>query len=45
MRPFGAGKVVLVILFSSLTIALGSAVTPNPKLVALVPPRHEWLPE
>jgi hypothetical protein len=38
MRPFGAGKVVLVILFSSLTIALGSAVTPNPKLVALVPP-------
>lgn len=38
MRPFGAGKVVLVILFSSLTIARASAVTPNPKLVALVPP-------
>ena len=38
MRPFGIGKVVLVVLFSLLTIALGSAVTPNPKLVALVPP-------
>ena len=38
MRPFGAGKVVLVVLFSLLAIALGSAVTPNPKLVALVPP-------
>jgi hypothetical protein len=38
MRPFGVGKIILVVLFSLLTIALGSAVTPNPKLVALVPP-------
>jgi hypothetical protein len=38
MRPFGVGKVVLVVLFSLLTIALGSAVTPNPKLLSLVPP-------
>jgi hypothetical protein len=38
MRPFGVGRVVLVVLFSLLTIALGSAVTPNPKLLSLVPP-------
>jgi hypothetical protein len=38
MRPFGVGKVVLVVLFSLLTIALGSAVTPNSKLLSLVPP-------
>jgi hypothetical protein len=38
MRPFGAGKVVPVILCHVFTIAFASAVTPNPKLVALVPP-------
>src|SRR3984957_6526645 len=38
MRPFCVGKVVLAVLFSLLTIAPGSAVAPNPKLVALVPP-------
>ena len=38
MRPFGVGRVVLVVLFSLLTIALGSAVTPNSKLLSLVPP-------
>src|ERR1700733_1686085 len=38
MRPFGVGNVVLVVLFFLLTIAPGSAVSPNPKLVALVPP-------
>ena len=38
MRPFGVGNVVLVVLIFLLTIAPGSAVSPNPKLVALVPP-------
>jgi hypothetical protein len=38
MRPFGVGNVVLVVLIFLLTIAPGSAVSPNPNLVALVPP-------
>ena len=38
MRPFGVGNVVLVVLFFLLAIAPGLAVSPNPKLVALVPP-------
>jgi hypothetical protein len=38
MRRFGVGKLVLVVLFSFFVVALASAVTPNPKLVALVPP-------
>ena len=38
MRPFGVGNVVLVVLFFLLAIAPGLAVSPNPNLVALVPP-------
>src|ERR1700733_9981736 len=38
MRPFGVGNVVLVVLIFLLTIAPGSAVSPNPNLVVLVPP-------
>jgi hypothetical protein len=38
MPRFRIGKVVLLAAFPFLTVALASAVTPNPKLLALVPP-------
>lgn len=38
MRLFSVGKVVLVVLFPLFTIALARAVTPNPKLLSMVPP-------
>jgi hypothetical protein len=38
MRRFRFGEVVLAVLFPLFTIALASAVTPNPKLLSLVPP-------
>lgn len=38
MRRFHVGKVVLVVLFSFVTIASMSAVTPDAKLLSLVPP-------
>jgi hypothetical protein len=38
MWRFGVNKVVLVVLLTLFTIASASAVTPNPKLLSLVPP-------
>ena len=38
MRRIRVSKVVLLVLFPFLTIALASAVTPNPRLLSLVPP-------
>src|ERR1700758_5012436 len=38
MRRIRVSKVVLLVLFPFFTIALASAVTPNPKLLSLVPP-------
>jgi hypothetical protein len=38
MRRFHVGKVVLGVVFSFFAVVLASAVTPNPKLLSLVPP-------
>ena len=38
MRRIRVSKVVLLVLFPFFTIALASAVTPNPRLLSLVPP-------
>jgi hypothetical protein len=38
MRRFRIGNVALLIVFPFLTVALASAVAPNPKLLSLVPP-------
>jgi hypothetical protein len=38
MRRFDVSKVVLTILFPCFTVAIASAVTPDPKLLSLVPP-------
>ena len=38
MRRIRLSEVILLVLFPFLTIALASEVTPNPKLLSLVPP-------
>jgi hypothetical protein len=44
MRRFDVSKVVLTILFPCFTVAIASAVTPDPKLLSLFLPRHKRLP-
>jgi hypothetical protein len=41
MRRFRVSRVVLVVLFPFFTAALASGVTPNPKLLSLVPPEAQ----
>jgi hypothetical protein len=38
MRPFHLGNVLLLVLVPFLTVAVSSAVTPDPRLLSLVPP-------
>lgn len=43
MRRFSVGEVVLLVLFSLFTMAAALAVTPNPRLLSLVPPNAQMV--